>query len=749
MSPLPSLRELSLVGGLPVWAVLLGLLGTAALATWYARSLRRHLSGARALLLATLRGVALAGLLALGLNPVWTVRSFQSVRAPVAVILDDSRSMQLTDGPEGASRFAEANGLLASASGSLLEALSRDYEVRLYTLHAPARLGTAELQAVTPAGRSTPLAAAFVRATNDVPAAPPVALVLLSDGRVESPDELLRTARSLNLPVYTVSVGNPARFRDIFLTELRAPALAFRDKPVTIEAQVRAYGYAGLTVPVSLRRGGRVVRTTQVQLAEAGAPRPISFTLTPEELGDQHYTLEVPPQAGERLTANNTLEVTFQVARDKIRVLTISGTPNWNYRFLRAALKRDPSVDLISFIILRTPSDVINVPQNELSLIPFPVETIFGRELRTFDLLVFDDFSYRSYFSWAYLENIREFVRQGGAFAMLGGSRAFEDGGYAESPLEEVLPVALGKEPSYRYLPAGTLRLTRAGQRHPVSRLAPTPEANQQAWAAMPYPEAANLLRPKAQATTLLELEPGRPLLAVGSFGKGRTLALGTDQAWRWSLEVVGQKRDNLPYLTFAQQLVRWLVQDPSLQPVQLIPPATLRAGEVAEVRVRVLDEDYQPAARASVQVTVQSPSGARQVLRGVPTGGRGEFRVALTPEEEGAYVLTADARDAGKALGGSRRLVAAQPATGAELRDAAPDPALLLRLAQSTGGIGVPAARAATEVPRALRAIARRPEAKLTEEREIRLLGMTIPFLLLTTLLAAEWFMRRRWGLV
>ena len=70
----------------------------------------------------------------------------------------------------------------------------------------------------------------------------------------------------------------------------------------------------------------------------------------------------------------------------------VTGSPSLNYRFLRTAFKNDPSIDLLSFVILRTPSNILNVPLQEQSLIPFPVETLFSKELKNFDLLIFDNF---------------------------------------------------------------------------------------------------------------------------------------------------------------------------------------------------------------------------------------------------------------------------------------------------------------------------------------------------------------------
>ena len=106
-------------------------------------------------------------------------------------------------------------------------------------------------------------------------------------------------------------------------------------------------------------------------------------------------------------------------------------------------LKANPNVDLISFFILRTFEDLDTVPQNELSLIQFPTRELFEEELGSFDLVVLMNFEYGPYGIGPYLENLRRYVYEGGALAMVGGDQAFSSGHYFGTPLAEALPVEL------------------------------------------------------------------------------------------------------------------------------------------------------------------------------------------------------------------------------------------------------------------------------------------------------------------
>ena len=113
-------------------------------------------------------------------------------------------------------------------------------------------------------------------------------------------------------------------------------------------------------------------------------------------------------------------------------------------------------VDLVSFFILRTHDDfAAGWNPQELSLIAFPYERLFTEQLETFDVVIFQNFDFKPYFERdpnGLLSNIVRFVRDGGAFVMVGGDRSFDLGEYADTPIAGILPVRLGvvRQPSAR-----------------------------------------------------------------------------------------------------------------------------------------------------------------------------------------------------------------------------------------------------------------------------------------------------------
>lgn len=706
--------------------------------------------------LCMLRGLVYLLLLLMLLNPTLTIQKVLRLLPSLAVVLDTSSSMALPDGQE-TSRLASALKYLRAGTASPLATFAKHYQVKFYQFDETARpLSESDFEALEANGHTTDITGSLITLLEENRAPPPAGVLLLSDGGHRGPETGLDYLRQTHLPIVTVGIGRPEAYQDIQVAAIQAPSLTFLHYPVTVKATLHIWGYPGAHIPVVLKRAGRVVSTQTVQVTPSMSEYQVAFEVLPEDIGEFTYTVSVAPRLGEALTNNNTKTFSLSVARDKIRVLLVCGSPTWDYRFLREAFKQDPSVDLISFVILRTPSDTVNVPESQLSLIPFPTQRLFTQELHNFDLIVFENFSFQPYFPWYYLENVRNYVYDGGAFAMIGGRLAFAQGGYAGTPIEEILPVTMRPDRNdYRTLPQ-RMQLTPEGRRHPITRLASDPQENERVWQSLTDLDAINLMAQAKPNATVLGVSSGRfagapatPLLAVQRFGKGRTLALMTDYTWKWNFQMAGQLDSNQYYLQFIRQLGRWLIRDPGLKQVRIMADATeFPLGSEVSGTVQVLQDDYQPATRATPTARLQTPSGRGQPLRLVPTQHPGEFAYRFRADDAGLYSLDVQA-DIGRTTHEANRLLLRVSDLDGEQQNAAPNHALLKDIAEQTGGTffalddpGRPPLSSLVDF------FGGQPDYKILEEYRQRLRESFPTLMLVLACLAVEWWWRRRVGL-
>lgn len=743
------------------WWAFLGIgLGILALLFLQFRSLRGRLTLPKCWILTVLRGLVYGAILFFLLSPGLIAQQTIKLRRSLTVVVDASQSMALPASADAAqgpgsrpTRLQIVKEKLLGGKEPLLRRLARDYELRLYQFST--ELEAMTLQSVSQLkaeGKGTRLWEAVREAQRR--AGPRSAVLLFSDGIADGEPAPAAEASSLPAPVFAVGVGETQGYTDLRIADLNAPDFAFRGRELKVDLSVHAHGLAGKTVPLYFNRGKNLILSRTITIDRDPFQARLSLSYTPREIGSHSFTLSLPVQPGETITQNNHRDFKIDVQRDKIRVLTLSGSPSWNYRFLRPALKQDPLIDLVSFVFLRTPIDSVDVPDSQLSLIPFPIDEIFLEELRNFDVLVFDDFSHRSYFNILYLEKVRDFVRDGGGLAMLGGARSFNSGGYAESPLREVLPVEMDGKSGYEIGTEMRAVLTPAGKGHPITRLRSEPKANEQAWKQLPALTTFNRVR-GAKGETLLVANPnggggGTPLLAVGRFGKGRSLAFMSNDLWRWNFIAVGEKENPQDHLKLVRQAVRWLAQEPAFEQVQIGSiGSTRKPGEKMDFRVRVFKDDFTPASNARVRLRLIGPDGEEIPLESAPAPAQGEFTAPFTPAKEGSYRIEAEAHLGGRLLGkGSKNFSVAFASE--EGSDGLPRPEALKQVAATSRGEFIPVS---AWDEKSLDAMATRLEriapSEIVERRQIQLWNTLWAFFSILALLGSEWWLRRKWGLI
>lgn len=721
-----------------------GVLAVALALAW--RGLRG--GGPRRLLLGALRAAGLLVLLVAWLEPALQERLLRPEPRRVAVLVDVSASMALGAGQ--GTRAELVRDFLAREAGAL-EALGRRHALSVQVFDVRPRASSLEALSAPPEGEGTDLLAALAGLGAD-PAGPQAGgppelagVILLSDGAdnaglERSGPEVEAALRALPAPVNTFCACPGEAPVDLAVARLEYDELAFVRNAVELEVHLESSGLPRLTVPVVLEQAGRLLASREVEL-EPGRPARVQLRFVPDHVGKALYRVRVPAQPGELVLENNTRAFSVRVVRDKIRVLHVVGRPSWDERFLRQLLKRNPNVDLVSFFILRTVSDSPGVGPDELSLIPFPVAELFGEELSTFDAVVFQNFNHGPYQVSLFLPHLRRYVEEGGAFLMLGGDLSFGNGRYGGSELEAVLPVRLGLGDDLvveqvRPLPSA------AGSAHPVLALG----EGDALWGRLPpwgaYHRAAGL---QPGALALLEhpfdtLAGARtPLVAVREVGRGRTAAILTDGLWRWNFWYAGQAGGSpRPYHRLVNNLLRWLIRDPDLEAVELraerarVPPReplTLEirhAGAQGRARFSLLDTERDQVVETR-DLGLDGSGRQAVVLQGLPPGA---YQASLEVELEGLPAARAEE-------------TFVVEGAGREALRPLPRPDLLERLAVASGGF---AGRLPEDgLERAV--IDPRPRLRVEASTTRPLLGRAWFLIGLVGLLAAEWFLRRRWG--
>ncbi len=704
--------------------------------------------------LVSLRSLALLILLAIFLQPVLVLHTVIPQKSFVAIAYDVSKSMEIRDGAEGQSRIEIVKHLLRPVGNPTVDELGKKFKIRHFRFSNSAER-VSSFEDLPRHGNVTNFERTLSQIVAELGNAPISGIVLITDGADNRSGNLAATAaqlRARNIPVYPVGIGSPDFSRDTEVVRVSAPKKVLKDAMVEADVAVRATGYAGRRAKLVVKDRQRLILSQEITLGSDGEVRTYKVNFPSEGAGPKILSFRVEPFQNEVISENNDQDVLVRVEDEQPQILYCEGEPRWQHGFLRRAVQEDKNLHLLT-LLRQAPGKFYRQGLQEDS--PSTLEKGFPAEkaeLFAYKGLIIGSVE-ASFFSFDQLRLIADFVSQrGGGFLMLGGKSSFAQGGYVNTPLEDVLPVSMrfgqgnaGVAPyedvEYK------LKLTNYGILHPLMRLAAAEEENRKRWDATPALEGLNRTAGAKPGATVLAYAavPGirgesPVLLAFQRFGRGKAMALTTASTWNWRMQL--DSRDNTHEL-FWKQMLRWLVSDVP-DPVNLeTEKHSYSLEETVALQAEVNDNTFVHQNNARVSAEVKSPSGERTtVTLNWDVNREGLYTGSFKPKEEGIYEVSAEAAQGSKSLGNAKANFRIAEST-AEYHNAALNADLLKQLARDTGG--------RYYSPRDVRAL---PEdisyvdngSSRIEEKD--LWDMPIIFLLLIGSASAEWLIRKRKGL-
>jgi uncharacterized membrane protein len=728
---------------LPTWALLLAVV-VAGVAGWsYVRRSSSLGVPDRSVLLA-LRGALLALLLVLLFRPTLQVPVAVEQENYLGILIDDSRSMLVTD--DGVARRSEE--LARRLDDSLLQALSERFRLRIFRFAGDAQR-VEEVGELTFAGGQTRIGRALDQARSELAGVPLAGLVVVSDGADHAEAELntsLLALRAAAVPVFTVGVGREQFQRDIEVRRVSTPRTVLRGTSMMVDVVIAQNGFAGRTIPLIVEDEGRVVSAQDVRMPLDGTPASVRVHFTATEPGWRRFRFRVPTQEGEVVGENNQREALIEVREGAQKILYFEGEPRFEVKFLRRAVADDPELQLV--VLQRTAENKflrLDVDDAEELADGFPATP---EELFAYRALVLGSVE-ASFFTREQLRMIVDFVgERGGSVLFLGGKRSFTEGGYAGTAIEEVLPVILDERGDPNYYRELKVTPTRAGLTHAALQLAGDESASRERWASLPHLSTFNrITRLKPGATPLLTgsgpgVSEGQVVFASQRYGRGLSLALPVQDTWIWQMHADIPLEDET-HQTFWRQILRWMVNevpDP-LTVTTSAEPAALH--ETVQLQAELRDAAFRRVNDGALSAFVEGPDGSSSEVPLRRSNRRdGEYLASFLPAGQGIHRIRLDAERGGESAG-SRLLAVDAVEDDGEFFGAQMRAPLLRRIAEETGGrfYTLP------EISRLAQDV-RYSGSGITRVESYDLWDMPFAFLLLIGLAAGEWGFRRMRGL-
>lgn len=632
------------------WVIFLLIVPGVLLTVWwlYRRETQR-MAGWRRWPLIALRVAVILALIGFLFEPMYVRERVKTENSYLLVLVDESYSMSISDqyedpdfqeaiarvaGPtfgNDSTRLDLLRAILSNSQLDLITKLRQKANVRIVGFAKelrpiadlprltdsdgpPADLDLSDLEAT---GNVTEIGESVYESVNELRGEKVSGVLLLSDGRDTgaklTPEKAADRLARRKIPIYSVGIGNAEEPKDIRLYGLDVAEVVLENDRVPVDFTVVSKGYVG-RIPVELkliREGQTDAPPIQkfIRLEETDEPQNHRVDFTPRSRGKFTLRVEIPEQEGERIAINNFDEAPMEVIADKIKVLYVEGPPRYEYRYLKHALIRDPTMETQ---ILLTSADSEYLQPSSPGIRPLSAFPRSREELFKYHLVILGDVS-PDFFTEDQKEWLVEFVDDiGGGIVFISGTWYMPHKYQGDETLKDLFPVVLEEQASFydegAFRNEFWVKLTPEGESHPTMQFVPDPQQNRDHWErrgslSIRLPgfywfRKVRSLKPGAISLANHETErhPSkgpRPIFALQPFGRGRTFIALTDETWRWRRGV-----GNAYFYRFWGQVLRYTSAGRLAAKKQRFAVSTDALEYVLESKVnvlaRVLDDKFK-----------------------------------------------------------------------------------------------------------------------------------------------------------
>lgn len=260
--------------------------------------------------LAFLRFLSVFGLLLLLINPIVSSNTYETIKTPLPIVVDNSSSITDLKANEAAKEVYEK---LTSNSD-----LKNKFDIQSYSFDS--EFQSAETFDFKGTQTNIDAVAQNLKSINKNLKFP---TVLISDGNQTSGSDYVFSFDTDN-KVYPVAVGDTTTYLDLKINQINVNKYAFHKNKFPVEVFLQYAGTKSVTANFSISQGNNVLSKESVTFSPSKKSAVINVLLPADKSGLQIYSAKLSSSESEKNTYNNSKKFAVEVIDQKTEVAIIS-----------------------------------------------------------------------------------------------------------------------------------------------------------------------------------------------------------------------------------------------------------------------------------------------------------------------------------------------------------------------------------------------------------------------------------------
>ena len=620
-------------------------------------------------LLISLRSLGLIILLFILFEPSFVKSSARIIQPKIAILLDNSYSMSLTDA--SINRKEAYRKIIKDLN---IENIKNEADFYLFA-NKTKKLNRFTSDSLNFSGQLTDLSQAFSFISTHQKDNNYQAYIIITDGCVNSGENPIYTSDLLSKQIFTVGIGDTNAPKDIAMKQLISNEVAFIDNPVEINYSFSASGYGNQNLTLQLLENNNTIDNNVIIINPEQKIYNGFFKYIPKKEGIQKLTVRAVPRDDEYTIENNTSSNFIRVIKNKRVISIFSSSAQPDVSFINQYLSQDKELTINEFV---------QKYQSEFYDNPTP------QKISETQLFIFVDFP-NKFTSDNTLSLIAQELAKGKPnLFILGKNLDLQK----FKRLQEYMPFEIVNSSPREFQVFLDIQKNYADD--PILKIEGIPQ-NIELWNNLPpIFKTETFVNPKLNSKVLAlskieNVKFNEPMIITREMQNSRSVAVLGYGLYRWKLMGYGREvaKGNTNaidlYTTFLSNVIRWLsISDVEKQITIKTNKKFYSSAEEIGFVGQIYDNSLNPIDNAQVYVHIKGDQINKDIT--LTNKGNGVYSYTMPPLPAGDYRFSADVYSNGNLLGKDENRFTVE-ATNFELSNLQMNKNLLMKLSEQTGG--------------------------------------------------------------
>jgi hypothetical protein len=642
-------------------------------------------------LLAFLRFLSIFGLLLLLINPIVSRSTFETVKTPLPIVVDNSSSIVDLKANQVAKELYEK----ISSNSKLKD----KFDVQTYSFDS-------EFQPIESAdalnfkGKQTNLdeVAKNLKSINKNLSFP---TILISDGNQTSGSDFVFSFDANN-KVYPLVVGDTTTYLDLKISQINVNKYAFHKNKFPVEVFLQYAGTKSVTANFAISQGNNVLNKQSISFSPSNKSAVLNILLPADKTGLQIFNARISSNESEKNTYNNSKKFAVEIIDQKTEIAIISSINHPDI----GALKRGIETNAQRKVTILKPNKVNDLNKYNV-LVLFQPNAEFKQ--------VFEANKNLKINTWIITGNNTDF----GFLNLQQNQISFRMSSQKEDFLANF-------SSDFNLFAAENIGF----ENFP------------------PLENAYGTITPNENVTVLLSsrirnVETNQPLLAFSDNQGRRSAFLMGENIWKWRAHSFIEKKSFEEFDVFLDKTIQFLASNNSKKSLIVNHERFYNSGDALEITAQYFNKNYEFDEKARLTIAVTN-SKTKQVKRYDLLKTNNSFKVNLDGLAAGQYSFTVKELNSNASYSSTFEILDFD----IEKQFVNPDMAKLKQLAlQTKGTVFVP-----NQVDDLIKTLLENEDYKAIQKDIVKktpFIDWIWLLVLIAISLAAEWFIRKYNGLL